>query len=363
MLDISDEAFEIMSTGGYTMTCRVESWRGDDLLADDIPIGSGTETVDVTQNVPESLTITVPRLKNGVTWAPGTDIDHPLAPWGQRLRVYLAVQTSQGFEGMARGWFYIVETDCQDETVSVTASGLLGLIDEADFISPYSPSGNFTTIIRQLIEPELLVDFTNAPTDRAVPANTVQDGGRLDALYELLTAWGATAFVDETGTLQVVVAGDTSTSSLSLTDGAGGTAMKWGNKLSRDGAASAVVARGYDSTGADVQAVANDNDPASPTYINGPFNSLPVPYDYFSPLLTTVSQCQAAANTVLFNRRRQASRTITTTAVPMLALQTRDGVTVTSDDLNVDAELGIVDQLIMPLTPGDGGMTLGVRVA
>lgn len=362
MIDISDQAAAVMAEGGYVMYTRIESWRGPELLDDDIPVDSGTESIDVTSAVPETIELTVPRLVRGTSYSPGSSADHPLASWGQRLRVYVGVGLGSQVEWIRRSWFYITDTGTEGDTVTVTADGLLGLIQEANFISPVTAAGNYTTMVRQLVEPTLTVDFTNAPADRAVPAGLVWTDGRLDALHELLDAWPATAFVDQDGVLQVVAVGDTSTSSLDLTDGRDGTTMQWGGSTSRDGAASAVVARGYDSTGADVQAVAYDRSPTSPTNYDGPFSSLPVPFVFFSPLLTTVAQCQAAANTILARRQIQASRTITTEAVPYLALQARDGVTATAETLGIAGEFGIVDQLTMPLTATSGAMRLGVRL-
>lgn len=361
MIDISDTAAAVM-TGGYTMHTRIESWLGPDLLDDDIPVDTGSETNDVTLNVPETIELNVPRLDRGTSYSPGSAVDHPLACWGQRLRIYLGVGIGLQVEWIRRSWYYITDTETSGDTVTVTASGLLGLVQEAGLISPVSSGGTYKSMIRQLVEPALTVDFTNAPTDRAVPTGTTWTDGRLDALYELLDAWPATAYIDQDGVLQVVTVGDTDTSSLDLTDGQGGTTMQWGGSVTRDGAASAVVARGYDATGADVQAVAYDNGTNSPTQYGGPFNQLPVPFLFFSPLLTTVAQCQAAANTILARRQRQASRTIVTEAVPYLALQARDGVTTTAETLGIADTFGIVDKLIMPLTATSGSMHLEVRL-
>lgn len=371
MIPVDDDTANEM-LGSYVMAARVESWRDGVLLAEDIPMSSGSETVDITLNVPETVSLSVPRTDRGTVWAPGADIDHPLACWGQQLRIYVGLQTLQrGFVPVRRGLYYITDTSPSDDTITVQASGLLGLIAEAEFISPVNATGTYGSMLRQLVEPALTVDLTLAPTDRNVASSVVwgtgsglldAGTGRLDAVTELLSTWPAEAYVDEDGVLNVIPPGDTSTSSLTLTDGAGGTTMRWNGEVTRSGAASLVVARGYDSTGADVQAVAFDDDSGSPTFYSGPFNPLAVPFDYFSPLLTTTGACAAAANTVLMRRKRQGARRITADAVPYLALQTRDGVTVTASDLGVDAAFGLIDQLTMPLTAADGAMRLGVRL-
>lgn len=371
MIEISDIAASIMSgqSGGYEMFTRVESWRAGELLDGDIPVASGSVTTDVTLSVPESLTMTVPAYDRGVSYVPGADQDHPLACWGQRLHVSLGVGIGRDMvEWLGREWLYITDAKPDGaDGVTVTASGLLGLIQEAPFVAPVAPicSGNqqtFAQVLLRFVEPAFHVDFTNAPDDRLIPVGTIWDDGRLDSINELLTMWPADAYIDTDGILQVIAVADTSVPSLALSDGLRGTAMAWGSEVTRDGSSSAVVARGTDANGLDVQGVAYDKDPKSPTMYGGPFNPLPVPYIYSSALLTTAAQCTASAAATLALRKRQAARRIDTTAVPHLALQTRDGVTVTAGRLGVVGELGIVDKVTMPLTATDGGMAVGVRL-
>lgn len=363
MIDVSAAAADIMATGDYQMYTRVESWFGSDLLDGDVPIDTGTETVDVTLNVPESIHLTVPALYEGVSYVPGDAIDHPLACWGQRLRINVGVGLAGGtVEWIRRQWCYITDTDVEGDSVNVTASGLLGLVLEADLISPVTAAGQFGAMLRQLVEPALTVDLSLAPTDRTIIGAVTWDGGRLDAVGDLLDGWPAVAWQNEDGVLVVLPQGDSEFPALDLTDGAGGTTMQWGTVVTREGGASAVVARGNTVAGTDVQGVVYDAEDGSPTEYGGLFNPLPVPYVWYSPLLTTGAQCNAAAAVILARRKAQAARRVTTDAVPNLALQARDGITVTSERLGLDARFGIVDQLTMPLTAKSGPMQLGVRL-
>jgi hypothetical protein len=92
----------------------------------------------------------------------------------------------------------------------------------------------------------------------------------------------------------------------------------------------------------------------------GPFNPLPVPFYYFSPLLTTSAQALAAARTILARRQRAAGRTLTFEAIPHPGLEAGDLVTVTST--NLVAAAAVVESLTMPLTPDGGAMTGTLRV-
>lgn len=363
MIDVSDEAADIMAAGDFQMFTKVESWRGTNLLDDDVPIDTGTETVDVTLNVPESIHLTVPAVYEGVNYAPGDDVNHPLAPWGQRLRILVGVGVSGGgIEWIRRQWCYITDTEVEGDTVTVTASGLLGLVLEAGLISPVVAAGQFSDMLRRLVEPAMTVDLTLAPPDRTIVGAVTWDDSRLDAVGDLLDGWTAVAYQDENGVLIVLPPGDALTAEADFTDGVGGTAMQWGTVINREGAASVVVARGNTVTGVDVQGVAYDTDPASPTWYRGLFNPLSVPYVWYSPLLSSTSQCNAAAAIILSRRKAQAARRVTTSAVPNLALQARDAVTVTSARLGLNGRFGIVDQLTMPLTAKSGPMELGVRL-
>lgn len=368
MISISATAANILaSTSGYTMYTRCESWKDGELLDGDIPVTAGTQTTDVTLNVPETAALTVPALYRGTSYVPGNDRDHPLACWGQKLHLSVGLDIGGGMiEWIGREWHYITETDKLGDAVTVTASGLLGLILEADFVAPVPPvcAGNqqtFGTMLRKMVEPAIHVDFTNAPTDRLIPIGTVWEDSRLDSLNELLTMWPADVYVDTDGMLQVIPVADTTVSSLSLTDGIGGTAMKWSSKISREGAASCVVARGITAAGVDVQAVVYDTDTKSPTQYGGPFNALPVPYVYTSSLLTTAAECRTSASATMALRKRQGARRLNTSAVPHLALQARDAIIATSEDNRVDHEFAVIDSLTMPLTASSGPMQLGIR--
>lgn len=347
-------------TGSWSMTCRVESWRADTLLAEDIPIAAGTEEVDRSLNVPERVTLSVPRFDRGVSWAPGNDPSHPLAPWGQRLRCSIGVDLgANGIEWVQRGWFLITDAQTQDDTVAVTATGLLALIDEARFVVPFQPTGTLVSTVRDLVEPALTVSVDAGLTDRAVPSGMAWDEDRLGGLMELLDAWPADAYVTPDGYLSVVPATDSTSSVLDLTDGTGGTVLRWNTEQTRDGGFSLVVARGQAADGGQVQGIAYATDDA--TGFTSAFNPLPVPFFYFSPLLTTNSQCTLAARTVLARKQRLAHKTVHFQAVPHPGLQDGDRVTVTSAALGVSAAAGIVEQLVMPYTP-DGTMAGVVRL-
>jgi hypothetical protein len=363
MLDMSAEALDTV-TRSWTMRMRAESWfvAGGQAtqLADEIPVSSGTEEVDAGLAVPERVTLSVPREDRGIVWAP-TRPDHPLAAYGQRIKVEVGIDLGRDqVEWLQRGWFVITDSEVRGDTVAVQAAGLMYLIQEARLVSPFQPSGNFTNTLRSLIEPAVTANIEGL-TDRAVPTSVVMEDDRIRNVQELLDAWPADAFVDEGGVLQVRPE-TVGTSVLSLTDGVGGTVIQVDGSTTRSGSFTTVVARGQKADGTPLQAVAHDTVAASPLRAGGPFNPLPVPHFFFSPLLTTLAQCRASAATILNRLRRTSSRAVTATLVPHPGLRIDDVVTITSERFNLTNRLAVIDGLRLPYNADGGPMVLELRL-
>lgn len=357
MLDMSDEAKAIVLRG-FDMSVRAESWLGDELLAADIPIAGGSETRDRSDSVPERITLTVPRWDRGTDWDPRT-VGHPLAAYGQQVRVDYGVHLANGrIEWINRGWYLITDSSTEGETVTVTADGLLTLIDEARFAAPFQPSGTLASTARALVEPALTVQFDGSLVDRAVPLGMQWDDDRLGALNEVLGAWPADARVTEDGFLLVGALAESGTPVLDITDGAGGTVVEWRGSSSRAGAFNAVVAQGEDGDGTQIQGVAYDTAATSPYRLGGPFSSLAIPYRFESPLMTTVAACRKAAATKLATLRRQAYRKLDITMVPHPGLLDGDFVTVTGAGLAGAA--CVVEAMTLQYSPGPMALTARV---
>lgn len=358
MLDISSQALSIVQRS-FTMAVRAEAWLGDQLLAADIPVADGGEDRDRSLTVPEQITLTVPRRDRGIDWDPGADPEHPLAAYGQQIRVDYGIHLGgDDWEWINRGWFLITSSSSDSDTVTVNASGLLTLIDEAKFVAPFQPNGTLASTVRSLVEPALSANFDGTLVDRSVPLGMQWDDDRMAALNEVLDAWPADARVTEDGYLLIEPLNDTGTSVLDLTDGAGGTVVRWQGSTTRDGAFNAVVAQGEDADGNQIQGVAYDLDGASPYRVDGNFNPLPVPTTFASPLMTTVAQCRAGAATRLNRLRRTASRRLEVTMVPHPGLVLGDIVSVTGQGLT--AAPCMVEALSLPYSPSAQNLTVRV---
>lgn len=354
MIAVSVECQSVLASPAFVYRLNVESWLGGTLLASSVPVSSGGEETDRSLNVPERVMLTVPRVKNAFDWTP-TSATHPLAAKGQRLHVKLGVGLSQQrTEWFARGRFLIEDSEPDGNSVRVAAVGLLELIDEARLISPYQPTGTFVSTVRGLVEPALTVLIDGSLTDRAVPGSINFDEDRLAGLATTLDAWPASASVDPEGYLRLAAPSQSTVPVLSLVDGSGRTVIDAGGGSTRQGGANAVVARGTAPDGSQVQGSTFIT--SGPSAYGGPYNPLPVPYFFQSPLLTTIDQCNAASATIAARRQRLQSREFRVQMVPNPTVQAGDVVALTSARLGLSAEPCTVERLTLPYAAPDGQM-------
>lgn len=345
----------------YVMRLHVTSWRGGEMLYSDIPVATGSLTMDRSLTVPERLTLTVPREADGYSWVPDTT-DHPLSPFGQILQLAMGIDVGGNEEILRMGWYPITESAVSDDTVTVTAEGMLKLIDEAKFVAPFDPSGTFTDTVQALVEPALTVTFDGL-TDRTIPLSMQWDEDRLGALNEVIDAWPAEAYVTEDGYLHVMPVAPVSINDAvwEINDGATGTVVGWSGAATREGAYNIVVARGEDVNTQQVQGVELDLDQSSSTYYDGPFNVLAVPFFFYSPLLQTVGQCTAAAKSIMKRKRRARSKMIAVEMIPNPTFRLGDVVAVTNDQL--DYVPATIENIVLPLNPGGGTMSLSLSLS
>lgn len=336
----------------YTLYARYSSWLGDTLLATDIPVDSGNESADRASAVAERVELTVPLRHRGTSWAPDSDL-HPLAANGQRIRVELGIGlNSTMIEWFQRGEFVIVDVDTNDESVDLTCAGLMYWVEEARLVSPYQPSGDMAATIRAMVEPAVPVVFDPALVNRSVPAGMNFDQDRIAGLGELCDAWPADYVMTSEGYLYVYSTTAVRTPVLTISSGI----VEVAGRSTREGAYNAVVARGQTSAGAQFQAVAYDTS-GGPKAYGGPFNPLPVPYFFQSPLLATVDQARQSAESILKRLQRDTSRQFQAEIVPDPRLQVGDVVTLTCTEYTGLAE---IDSLRLPYGP-DSAMALDLR--
>lgn len=339
--------------------CRVASWLGGVVLADDIP-ATGRATVNTQQQIPEHLELTVPRFSvennRRVDWLP-TDPRSALARFGQQLDVTIV---ADGMD-IRIGRYLITDWSDGGDTVEITAEGVLQSAADDRLTSPTAPrsDGTLKSEFLRLLPPYMTARFDPALVDRACPRAMEWSEDRLEALYEIADAWPARIRVDPWG--QVVVLPPLPTSAvpvLSLTDGEGGTVVGAPISDSREGAYNMVVARSSQD-GVNAQAIARVL--SGPMKPDGDYR--PVPKFYSSPLLDNTAQCLAAAQKLLADAVRP-SRVLRVEMAPDPRVQEDDPVEIITGKgtPREQRSWGFVIGNELPLTPMDGAQRLDVAI-
>ncbi|MFE1358863.1 DUF5047 domain-containing protein [Streptomyces harbinensis] len=266
----------------------------------------------------------------------------PLAPadrltvYGARLRILRGIAHADGRrELVPLGTFRVDEVsgDVDVGPVTITASGLEAYLLDHQLTEARRQTGGTTAVggIRTLIEETLpWATVLNYATDSPVGSRTWdREDDRWAAITELATAIGAEVYADADGqfVIRVLPAVAPETVSWEVAAAEDGALISAVRGMSRAGVINSVTATG-ENTEDDtppVSATIEDEDPTSPTYVGGPFGR--VTHFHNSPLLTTVSACQAAAATILRDRRLP-NATADITALPNPCLEPGDVIRV-----------------------------------
>lgn len=333
---------------------KVSSWLGGRLLADRVPLLSGRWTTSVTSNVPDKIKFDCARyvVQDGRT----VDLlplqaDAALARYGQQLSVTLEVA---GVDTRI-GRFQIDDWDWDEDTISVTAFGLLKIASDSRLLQPTAPrtGGTLKSEFLRLLPNGMSAEFHPALVDRPVPATMTWDEDRLGALYDIADAWPAVLRMDEWGQVRVLPPPTpVSAPVAALKDGVGGTVVRVPRKDTRQGAANIMVVRSSaDGVNAWAQAQVTSGPMAVATYN-------PVPVFYSSPLLRTQAECLAVAQARLPQIQR-ASSVLAVEMAPDPRLELDDLVAVIRGD---QRDWGLIVGLDVPLTASDGAMRVDVGV-
>ncbi|MFJ9213004.1 DUF5047 domain-containing protein [Streptomyces sp. NPDC102264] len=335
---------------------------GGVLVAADLPIADGSVTLDRGSKVRRSLSLTV----SDVKFIPWNATD-PLAVYGQQLVVSSGiVMGNSPPEMVPLGTFRIDEptADVHFGPVTLTGKSSEAIIQDDRFIVPTTTRGYGTCIdaitylIRQSLPSAVIVNQTAGTRNPSCAVATWDaQSDRWDAVTQIATAMNAEIYVDALD--RFVIADIPSVSSAAvawdIADGEGGTLMSAARSMSRTSVYNAVVASGENTASgtAPVSAVSYDNAPTSPTRWGGPFGK--VPRFYSSPFLVTSGDCQAVADSMLFDATAPNIQTAIT-AAPNPAAEAGDCVRVLYGERK---EMFILQSIGIPLTAeGTSSMTL-----
>lgn len=304
--DIPDGLME--GAAGYRPV--VSSWFDGELLHDDLPVMSGSVTVDTKQTILDSFSaVFAPYDLEGRSMVPGGDIYHPLAKYGQRLDVRIVIQDplTRAEYDVDIGVFRIESWEVGDDgDVSVNASSLLQIVADDGLMNDFAPASGATMMSEasRLVSSGILVEFSDELPDVRIPTSIDWGKDRVEALGKIAKSWPANIRMSEDGVIMftpplphVLVP------SLELTDGEGGVVMSLPDSDSRDGLYNRWIVRssatdesdeeppwGYFDVQYGPYRVYNEDDSVAPYGI--------VSREWSSPLLVTRFQCRKAARTM-----------------------------------------------------------------
>lgn len=297
--------------GACTWKATVTSWLGGRMLAERVPIASGRVTGDVSDDIIESLQITVPRFAAAVDggdlvdWRPQLP-DHPLARYGQILDVTIVVSsviTGDVWETRI-GRYQIKDWNDDDAgTITVKGESLLARTRDDKLEVLTSPTGTLISEARRLLPAGMGASFAPELVDRTAPSAMSWSKDRIKNLKEIADAWPALLRIDPWGQIAFkATLPSVPTPVLTLRDGRGGTLISAPRSDTRSGVFNKVVASTSAADVADVQGVAAIA--AGPMSVNGEYSV--VTKEWSSPLLENQAQADASAATILSNSTRPA---------------------------------------------------------
>lgn len=295
---------DILATNPRTKH-RVEVWRSgvrvDTYGADGVPILGGSISATLNSRVTRQASIQVS--DDLFSSDPGA----LLAPYGNELRIYAGVDGVGGPDYMWQVFRGKIQKATLTNTVSVPASDRAEELVSNYFLSPQNSDNGIGVYDEfQILVSDGVPDATFGVSDpfyEMVPKLT-WESDRAAALDELANGsrafWYALANGDFV--MRRVPWSFISAPVVTFSDGEGGTITQASIELSREGVYNMVNVVGERSDGTvPVYSLATDQNPASPTYVDGPFGRKGLVIK--SQAITTPAQAAEVAEDTLLRRR------------------------------------------------------------
>ena len=330
----------------------------------EVPIGEGSSvTLDGTAATRAALSLNVPADSD---WVP-VDSSSPLAPFGSEITIARGMITPDGVtEQVQLGVFRIDEVRITDSEggFGIDVSGLDrssrvidAVFEDASSAAVGTSALGAAQLFVQIAYPDASFDFIDS--DTTLPAIGWEIGDdRWDYAQGCAEAAGCNLYFDGDGICVARPFPVTDTADLELVEGEGGVLVSADVQWGRENACNRVTVSGENSSDDPVWGEAIDDDPASPTFYDGPFGK--ATYAWSSIWITTDAQAADVARNIL-EMRRGIGRQVSFSALANPALEPFDVVKITRADLGVD-ELHIIDTLTIPLDK-EGVMSGTTRVA
>lgn len=362
--------------GGSSRPVAVaDSWYDGELIAEDLPIISGSITLDSSRAIHGAGNLVIGSPDG--TFVP-RGWNAPLAPFGSEIQVRCGLQAAVGStELFSLGWYrletskpdewwgsYPHPTDpdapplwvCKGVKVTTDASDHMSYVDRYKFLAPEAPASltSVLTEIRRLARDTVPIADWTGIGDAPIPATISYQSSRLQAIQDLADVLGRVARMDPDGALMLYPKTSTGPAVWTVEVGPNtGKIMNWDRPLTSAGLYNAVVSSGATPEGIPVQGIVVEA--GGPLRWGGPFGR--VPYLYSSPLITSQAAADADAETRLSRLIRERVVPVVVRTAPNFALLLDDVVELALPDSTLT---GPVSTITWPVPQGPMQMTVMV---
>lgn len=365
MLSLNPQALQALEDSRSQCAFVGSSFYGLNLTLSELPLDNqGQLTFSTTAQAQASGTITLEDA--GQSLVPVNDTD-PLAAMGQEIQ--LAYQINYGGQSwnVPMGTFRIsgdpqsAEFALSGRTVGwqlqVSLTDRFDILVNDSFIAATGPTaGNTVKTEVQALCLQSGVPFVwpLGISDAAIPAGTVYQAGRLDAITQLLALVGCEPAMTRQGELTLRVSNSwlTATTPVATVSGVVSLSLATSNSISNY----VVVTNPNDPT---IQGIAAITDSADARNINGPMRRRT--FTSSNPLASSNSVAQTMAQTILARVSTRTAKVATVTCVPVPHLELGDFV-LAVDPMSGRQVTGTVTGLSVPMDP-TSAWTLTLTVA
>lgn len=299
-------AAEQAIASSHTALVKAEAWAAGRKV-DDLPIVKGSRiSVDASRFVRRQGSLVFQEQYSGARSALAALLSRP----GMEVRCWRGVQLGEGSYFWPVHWGMVSEPSVEERTrtISISSPDRAQRIVDNRFLSPRSSRAGFTVAqqIQQLIGESIYrVGFEDQSGDATAVPPMVWERDRAAAITDMARSIGCEFFMSPAGQgVLRPIPKLTSVPSWSVRSGVNLTSQSATTDWSE--VYNIIVAESARSDLPPMRGVAQDNDPASPTYV-GITGRGPNPGWWSSSMLTSAAQCLVAAEGIL--ARTKGART------------------------------------------------------